>query len=615
MGKNKCCTWLKYGLLAILSTFIFCMNLDNLSVQNYAVQRALWNLFGAFFNAEAAFSFLVPVLAFFYAYSDKILGKSIPKSVIIFSFFVSFLSVIGLSYSRIDSWDLIFSLENGQFIKAFLLIGAYTVFFSYIFRWILHLFTTFSSKPIVEPQNWYTRCLYHHTYITVFLTLLPLYLVLLVISYPAVPSTDSVSQIVQSFSGAPLANDHPICHTAFQNICIKAGIAIFHSANAGLLLISLSQLFLTMLAVSYAIDTMIHCLKLPLLIPLASLVYYAIHPMIQRYTFYLTKDVIYSAAYLSFILSFYLLLTGKQQKKDLFVLLTSGILFLLFRNEAKVISALCMLLVIITKISRRKYAAAILLATILVSSCMSFFVFPLLNISPGSAKETLSVPFQQTARYLRDYPADVTAEEKAAIEAVLDYDKIGSSYRAWISDPVKSTYNKDASLNDLLNYFKAWASMFLKHPDVYLEATINNYYQYYAFTDQKLAFKLSYDSWVNMDTISVALAPYGVGHPETLDRIRVEYENVLFLLFQLPFLSLLMMPAVYTWTIIALFVQGILRKNKAAFVAIVFPLVTQFLVMFGPCNGTYGRYQYPIILSLPVILAMYISAAREQAVS
>lgn len=612
MEKNKCRTWLKYGLLAILSSFIFCMNFDNLSSQNYAVQRALWNIFGAFYESEAAFSLLVPVLAFFYAYSDKVLGHPSSKSVLVFALVVAFASVVGLSYCRVLSWDLVFSRENGQFIKALLLIAAYTVFFFYVFRWIIYLFNVLATKNFAEPKSWYTRCLYQHSYITVFLTLLPLYLLLLVISYPAVPSTDAVSQIILCFSGDQWANNHPIVHSAFQYLCIKIGISVFNSANAGLLLISLSQLFFALFAASYSVDAMLHRLKLPFFLPVASLVYYAIHPMIQRYMFNLTKDVMYSSFYLCFILSFYLLLTGKQQRRDILVLIVTGIAFLLFRNEAKAISLICTLLLIITKVPRWKYAAAVLLATILVSSCISFLVLPLFNIRSGSVREVLSIPFQQTARYLKEYPDDVTAEEKASIDAILDYDTIGVVYNTDFSDPVKLTFNESYEKKELLSYLKTWAKMFFKHPDAYIQATINNYYQYFAFTGLQFEANFSHSSQLRMDNLSTALAPYGVGHPEILNTIRLEYENVLFLLFQLPFLSLLMISAVYTWAIIALFIHCVLRKNKAAFVSIIFPLVTQFMIMLGPCNGTYGRYQYPIIFSLPVILAMYISAVKEQ---
>ena len=612
MKKSNVRTWLKYGLMAILSSFIFCMNFDNMSSQNYTIQRALWNVFGALYESEAAFSLLVPVLAFFYAYSDRILGKPCSKSLLVFSLAVAFISVLGLSYCHTLSWDLVFSWENGQFIKALLMISAYTVFLSYIFRWILHLFATLSARPFTEPKNWYTRCLYQHTYLTVFLTLLPLYLLLLVISYPALPSTDSVSQIVMGFSGESWAAHHPVAHSALLVLCIKIGIALFSSGNAGLLLISLCQLFAFLFAACYAVDVILHRLNLPIFFAVFAIVYFAIHPSIQRNTFSITKDILYSSFYLCFLASLYLLLTGKHKKLDLFVLVFSTVIILLFRNESKYIVLLSFVILFFVLKKCRKACLAFILATIAVSFCMSSIIQPLFNIQPGSKREMLSVPFQQTARYLRDYPADVTEEEKAAIEAVLDYDTIGSVYRGNISDPVKATYHDDASIGDLANYFKAWVCMFFRHPDAYIQATLNNYYEYYAFIDGQFESNFTHISWMQMDMLNMGLAPYGFGHPEALELTHFEYEYVLSLIFHLPFFSLLMIPAVYTWTVIVLFIRSVQRKNKAAFAAVLFPLVMQLMITLGPCNGTYGRYQYPIILSLPVILAMYISAVKDQ---
>ena len=91
----------------------------------------------------------------------------------------------------------------------------------------------------------------------------------------------------------------------------------------------------------------------------------------------------------------------------------------------------------------------------------------------------LSVPFQQTARYVRDYADEVTEEERDAIDRVLDSDTIGEVDDPNISDPVKKTFNEDADSEDLKAYFKVWFQMFLKHPVCYIEATLNNYYGYF----------------------------------------------------------------------------------------------------------------------------------------
>lgn len=100
------------------------------------------------------------------------------------------------------------------------------------------------------------------------------------------------------------------------------------------------------------------------------------------------------------------------------------------------------------------------------------------GVEPGSVKEMLSVPFQQTARYLKEYPDDVTSKERKAINKILDYDKLAEIYQPERSDHVKDTY-KDKK-GGLKRYFRqAWLPMFFKHPDAYFEATLENTYGYY----------------------------------------------------------------------------------------------------------------------------------------
>lgn len=76
--------------------------------------------------------------------------------------------------------------------------------------------------------------------------------------------------------------------------------------------------------------------------------------------------------------------------------------------------------------SYKKSVAFMLALIMLLYYGMNAWVYPMLNVQKGSTREMLSLPFQQTARYLRDNPQDVTEDEKKIISAVLDYEKIQS---------------------------------------------------------------------------------------------------------------------------------------------------------------------------------------------
>lgn len=51
-------------------------------------------------------------------------------------------------------------------------------------------------------------------------------------------------------------------------------------------------------------------------------------------------------------------------------------------------------------------------------------ILPMAGVKPGGKQEMLSIPFQQTARYVKYYGNDVSTEEEKVIRKVLDYDTI-----------------------------------------------------------------------------------------------------------------------------------------------------------------------------------------------
>ena len=104
---------------------------------------------------------------------------------------------------------------------------------------------------------------------------------------------------------------------------------------------------------------------------------------------------------------------------------------------------------------------------------------PMMNIKPGSEREMFSVPFQQTARYVKEHSEEITTEEAEAIRGILDFDHLAELYNPEISDAVKWTYKDKADNSAKLAYIKTWIKQFIKHPLTYFEATFNNTYRYF----------------------------------------------------------------------------------------------------------------------------------------
>ncbi len=155
---------------------------------------------------------------------------------------------------------------------------------------------------------------------------------------------------------------------------------------------------------------------------------------------------------------------------------------ILFRNNGKYIIYPMSFVLIIMIIKEYKKCfdkqilirgiGVIIISLFLAIGSEEFLMFHY-NIQNGSIREALSLPFQQTARYITEYGDEVTDEEKKAIDAILDYDSLAEKYDPRISDPVKNTFRKDSTKEDLINYFKVWLQQIKKHTLTYFKATMN----------------------------------------------------------------------------------------------------------------------------------------------
>lgn len=182
-------------------------------------------------------------------------------------------------------------------------------------------------------------------------------------------------------------------------------------------------------------------------------------------------------------------------------------------------------------------------------------LLPLMEVSEGSKKEMLSVPFQQTARYVSLYENELTDEEIDIIDHVLDYSVIREKYNPINSDPVKDSY-KYPSKQDFMKYVKVWIHQFKQHPSSYVQATLNNCFGYF------------YPGYIQNSISNMQF--YIKGEPLATGDQDIHYvcgnnvRNVLMayslLWFKLPGISLLLYPGTYTWLL--LICLGTLIRHK-----------------------------------------------------
>ncbi len=532
-------------------------------------------------------------------------------AALIFALFM----VFGRSFEKTDSWGLIIGSATDCLLSLVQGVCWYLVFYIaifYLYRFLDE--TSVSSEPAHahDKKNsgliraagrlarMYMTLLRQHPVRTVFCTMMIVNIPYMVLSYPAIFMGDTGYQISQGFNEAGLTNHHPVVHTLFLSLFLRIGEMI-GSCNIGIFLYCLVQTVFLCAVIAYAVGALVE-IKANNVLTVGIVLYYCIHPRISSYLFLVAKDVFYSAFLtLFYILLFKLIQSGLLKRKwDYAVFALSIIGVTVFRNDGKYVIIFTLLIALFYK-KFRWAAFSYLVLAVLTSAGLSEILFPLLDVEPGSVREMLSVPFQQTARYVRDAGDDLSDSEIEIIDHVLDYESLASSYDPDISDPVKGTYH--GTPEDLKEYFGVWFQMLLRHPGIYVQATMNNYYQYF-YPGQTSLNYFSY-GWgeYKMEELNKSLqTDYHL--PKNLNDARNSFEMLREDIFNLPLLFLLKSPAFYIWAAL-LFLCYCLRRKCLPGIIYCAPMFVQLLIFItGPTNGYYCRYEYPMLIYLPVVLVL-----------
>ncbi len=544
----------------------------------------------------------------------------------------SFGMVWGFSYQEKGTWNLVMG-SGLNVTRAILAFGGYffLLYFAivYVYSGLDYVSCKENTKTegtkvykykIVEKYMYY---LHKRPFVVIICTMLICYLPYMILSYPGIFMGDTNAYITQWYGQAmypqmvsdsvSVSNHHPVVYTALFSLFVTIGKELLGSANLGVFFNSIIQT-LSLCAVISSILAFGVRKNISNKSILVCLAYFCISPRIQHYLFLNTKDIMFTACLCLYMYLVYLKLGDFTEctKKYYFVAVLSALGIFFFRNEGVYILLFSAFLVLVFYKKKRKMTLVFLGAVLAVNFLWNSVLLPVCEVTPSSKREVLSLPFQQTARYLRDFPEEVTEEEKEAISQILEYDSLAELYNPNLSDSVKATYKFESTDEDFRKYIKVWAQMFLKHPDVYIEATFNNKYQYlYPSPTIYYTYDVSNNWMVELDHIMEKNGhkKMEVHYPASLERLRYVYEWVREELLNIPIWSMLSMTITYTWSLILL-VFYLIRKKKIGMICAVSPLIVIFGVsLLGPANGEYFRYLFPYAVCMPlfILLAAYDS--------
>lgn len=516
------------------------------------------------------------------------------------SLIFSFFSVSGTIILRRIDWS-----TSGQIVKMCIAFAGGYFFYNAILQIVCivlakdHQFSLPFISDKIKSFFWKRPGMF------TFVFLLCCWIIPILLKYPAGICTDVARQIDQGLGYTELTAHHPVFHTMFMTWFVKLGMSI-GSANLGIFLFCLVEAVVMAAIFGFILSVLVKLSAYKWVLAVAML-FFAFSPYITGYVGTPIKDLYFAAmvciyVICLFVYSIKLEMFWRERKYPiLFVLSSIGMA--LFRNNGIYICLLTGIVMVIYEIIKRgtkaMWRGIVILLAILLPFSSAKIVDQIYQPVPGSIREALSIPFQQTARYVTQHGDEVTAEERAAINEVLPYDDLAELYNPYISDPVKNKFNDNASSDDLKEYFQVWFQQFLKHPGCYVKAVYvqNVFLLYPQYNNYK--YYLDTSPFENISSLSVD----NINTPEVLKKIQVVYMQVLELAHKLPVLNLINNMAVYIMIMFVLCVLIIHKKNYSHLFYYLPLIISVLIIIAAPCIRGHVRYAYPVIYTFPIWLA------------
>ena len=543
--------------------------------------------------------------------------------LMVFSAFFSFMQVIAISLKEDDSLEYVYG--SGVNIIRSLFHGLCLAIVTYmILKIVVVLIRRYCIQKALAPSKitWKNSLIMGGLFVIAWI---PYY----ILFFPGTANVDTVVQLMQSFEipsyinkittihppETYYTNHHPFATTMLFELFFKLGLYVFGDINIGVAIyVFLHMLFLAaVFTVALQYLRHIGITKKRLLFIQLVIMFLPIFPM---YAICMVKDTLFSAFLLLLMIMMYEMArtNGECFKKwwfDLFLALDCA-LIMLTKNYGMYI---IIIVAIVYAITYRKYILQVLASFVPIILVYQFLwisvLLPLWNVAPVGKQEALSVPFQQTARYVSEYGEEVTEEEKEAINGVLPYDKLKKLYEPMLSDWVKEKFNQDATSEDMSRYFNAWWKMFLKHPDVYIESILNNTYEYWYIDKISDLEYYEFEPYLQKHDPDKQYEELYVTNNYNTGGERFAVYQLILMLEKTPVVNIFASLGLLPWLILFMIIFNIFQKRGKYILTYLVPVIIYAICMVSPDNGN-SRYIMPVIFALPYLIALLFRPISDE---
>lgn len=495
----------------------------------------------------------------------------------------------------------------------------YFIFFKYLIIAIRKYFKKYMASDKLK-ENKLIKKFNKHPFLYSFILICLSWVIYYIAYYPIVLSPDPAYQLEMALGmrtkymdfNIPLSesvvitNHHPILHTLFLGGCLKLGRLLIND-NFGLFIYSFIQgicLALTLArTISFLQKRMVKNKYLLLMLGA-----YMFVPMFGLYAINANKDVYYTIFFIHLIMNIYEFIEGYKVKKypysKAIILFFNMLLLSLFRNNGiYLVFFLALLMPFYSKVNIRKVSLVFL-------SCFCLYLgfdkvlLPYFKVTPTSDREKLSVVIQQLGRLVKYKGDELSHEEKESINKVLDYNNMARLYDPEKADPIKSTFNRYARKKDMQAFYKVWYVNLFKYPYIYIDATLNNIYGYFAIDENSWYTYTSFDNIVVRDEA----VDYSYNNLDSLRKITGDYAKSF---PYIPIIGLISNIGFSVWLIIS-FTWYMIYYKKYKYIILMTPFLVSILVcMLSPVN-TYFRYAMPYVFSILLLIGLFSLIIKKE---
>ena len=577
-----------------------------------AISQPGWTIFLLIGLVFLALAFYIPVIK-----------KKDRKWIIPLAVCFSAVLLLSASYHKYYDWRMVFGGKTQFFLSVIKGAGM-----SVIFAHAMSVVSAFAIRSR-EPSDRFRRR--KGSFWKRFCALMVCWIPYMIIFFPGCANSDMTDQIGQLLNHPEharsatrlvlrsaevlLNNHHPVAYTKFLEIFVRLGEGIRSYAWAFEIycLIQCAVLAATLAAQVMYLEKRCATRRLPVF----AFVFFALNPIFPIWGMTVMKDVYFSILFFWIIVIFYGILREKETVpvKKLAVLSALFLVWMLVRNNGFYILILLLPFVVIRLWKKKKILlrvlAAFLIPMLIFQGGFQSLLLPALNITGGSPREMLSVPFMQTARLLRDHPESFSKEDEELLLKIFDpndgtLDEVVERYNKTPdrSDSVKWIFNKTEGPQNLGAYFKLWAKGLVHHPKVYLQAFFCLTYSW--FVPESHHDNRFYNG-IRDEAVAEMLPDFA--NPASLDQMRGSAGKYVSILAKIPFTMWAVEFSFYTWACVVFLVIMILRKRKNELLAIGIILLDYVVCFAGPV--AYLRYALPAIVCFPALLYLAFRSDEE----